>query len=73
MTGYAAGTTEVARGRLAIELRSVNSRYLDVQFRIADELRAAEPALRELVASRVTRGKVECRIVFGAQAIAAVS
>jgi len=66
MTGYAAGTADVARGRLAFELRSVNSRYLDIQFRIAEELRAAEPALRELIASRATRGKVDCRVSFNA-------
>jgi len=71
MTGFAAGTVELARGRLAIELRSVNSRYLDIQCRIAEELRAAEPALRELIASRLTRGKVECRVSFSASTIAA--
>ena len=66
MTGYAAGTADLAHGRLAFELRSVNSRYLDIQFRIAEELRAAEPALRELIASRATRGKVDCRVSFNA-------
>ena len=71
MTGYAAGTADLARGRLSIELRSVNSRYLDVQCRIAEELRAAEPALRELIASRITRGKIDCRVAFGAQAMPA--
>ena len=70
MTGYAAGTADLARGRVSVELRSVNSRYLDIQCRIAEELRAAEPALRELIASRVTRGKIECRVAFGAQAAA---
>jgi uncharacterized protein (TIGR00255 family) len=71
MTGYAAGTADLARGRLAVELRSVNSRYLDVQCRIAEELRAAEPALRELIASRITRGKIDCKVVFAAQAASA--
>ena len=71
MTGYAAGTADLARGRLAVELRSVNSRYLDIQCRIAEELRAAEPALRELIGSRISRGKIDCKVVFGAQAIAA--
>ena len=71
MTGYAAGTADLARGRLAVELRSVNSRYLDIQCRIAEELRAAEPALRELIASRITRGKIDCRVAFGAQAVSA--
>jgi len=64
MTGYAAAAADHARGKLAVELRSVNSRYLDIQLRIADELRAAEPALRELLAARIARGKLECRLSF---------
>ena len=71
MTGYAAGTADLARGALALELRSVNSRYLDVQCRMSEELRAAEPMLRELIASRVTRGKVECRVSFNPNTLAA--
>lgn len=73
MTGYAAGSADLARGRIALELRSVNSRYLDIQLRIAEELRAAEPMLRELVASRVARGKVDCRVSFSANAQAATA
>ena len=69
MTGYAARTLDVERGALHIELKSVNSRYLDFQFRVSEELRAAEPALRELFAGRLTRGKLECRLSF-AQAAA---
>ena len=73
MTGYAAGSADLARGRIALELRSVNSRYLDIQCRIAEELRTAEPMLRELVASRVARGKVDCRVSFSANATAATA
>ena len=62
MTGYAAAAAETPRGRLSVELRSVNARFLDLQFRMADELRALEPALRELLASRLARGKVDCRV-----------
>ena len=62
MTGYAAASADSPRGRLSLELRSVNSRFLDLQFRVADELRALEPALRELVSARVSRGKVDCRL-----------
>ena len=62
MTGYAAVSGEFARGAIHIELRSVNSRFLDVQFRIAEELRQVEPALREAIGSRVARGKLECRV-----------
>ncbi|TAK43055.1 MAG: YicC family protein [Betaproteobacteria bacterium] len=71
MTGYATATADLPRGTLALELRSVNSRYLDIQLRIAEELRAAEPALRELIGARIARGKVDCRISFSAAASAA--
>ena len=62
MTGFAAASAETPRGRLSVELRSVNARFLDLQFRIADELRVLEPTLRELVAARVSRGKLDCRV-----------
>lgn len=65
MTGYAVNTHETANGTLTIEVKSVNSRFLDLQFRINDDLRALEPALREAIMARVTRGKVECRLSFG--------
>jgi uncharacterized protein (TIGR00255 family) len=62
MTGFAAASADTPRGRLAVEVRSVNARFLDLQFRIADELRAVEPLLRELMQARLARGKVECRV-----------
>ena len=62
MTGYASaqhtpgGNAEIATPAacLALELRSVNSRFLDVVLRLPDELRPHEPALRELIAKRPT-------------------
>jgi uncharacterized protein (TIGR00255 family) len=66
MTGYAAAAREFAYGALSLELRSVNHRYLDIQFRLPDDLRAIEPALRETLVGRVARGKVECRVAFAA-------
>jgi uncharacterized protein (TIGR00255 family) len=72
MTGYAAAAAPLppdgARGNLAIELRSVNARFLDLQFRIADELRGVEPALRELIGARVSRGKLDCRVYLNESA-----
>jgi uncharacterized protein (TIGR00255 family) len=62
MTGYASTSSEFARGAIHIELRSVNSRFLDVQFRIVEELRQVEPALREAIGGAIARGKVECRV-----------
>jgi uncharacterized protein (TIGR00255 family) len=46
---------------LGLEIRSVNSRFLDLGFRLSDELRASEPALRERVQALLKRGKVEVR------------
>ncbi len=68
MTGYAAASAETRAGRLSIELRSVNSRFLDLQFRIAEDLRALEPALRELIVQRLSRGKVDCRVTLNESA-----
>jgi uncharacterized protein (TIGR00255 family) len=65
MTGYAVASADSPRGALTLELRSVNSRFLDLQFRVAEELRAAEPMLRELIAGRIARGKVDCRLSQG--------
>lgn len=71
MTGYAVASADSPRGALALELRSVNSRYLDIQFRVAEEMRAAEPMLRELIAGRIARGKVDCRLNCGHPALQA--
>ena len=76
MTGYASaqhtpgGNAEIATPAacLALELRSVNSRFLDVVLRLPDELRPHEPALRELIAKRLKRGKVELRVSVEAAA-----
>jgi len=68
MTGYATVAKEFPFGALGIELRSVNHRYLDVQFRLPDDLRAVEPALREMLVECIGRGKVECRVSFSAAA-----
>jgi uncharacterized protein (TIGR00255 family) len=66
MTGYATahsaadGMPEGLPG-LGVEIRSVNSRFLDLVLKLPEELRGAEPALRELVGGRLRRGKVEVR------------
>ena len=74
MTGYAtaqsstsasAANTELASDtsiRLGVEIRSVNSRFLDLAFRLPDELRQAEAGLRELLTGKLRRGKVEVRV-----------
>ena len=66
MTGYAARNAELGRAAFSIELKSVNSRFLDLAFRLPEELRSLEPLLRERIATRVQRGKVECRMTLAA-------
>lgn len=65
MTGYAVAKRETAAGAITVELKSVNSRFLDLQFRINDDLRAVESSMREAIISKLVRGKVECRLSFG--------
>ncbi len=74
MTGYAAVQSNTASpapeseaaghasSRIGVEIRSVNSRFLDLAFRLPDELRQAEPALRDLLTAKLKRGKVELRV-----------
>jgi uncharacterized protein (TIGR00255 family) len=64
MTGYAFSTRDVEGGTLTLELKSVNSRFLDLSFRIADELRLLEPHFRELIGTFIARGKVDCRVAY---------
>jgi uncharacterized protein (TIGR00255 family) len=64
MTGFAAAAHESAQGSLGVELKTVNHRYLEFQTRIPEELRPLEPAMREAVAARLTRGKVDCRVTY---------
>jgi uncharacterized protein (TIGR00255 family) len=73
MTGYASAQQSAAQGvvapeakaaaptQLGLEIRSVNSRFLDLAFRLPEELRQHEPALREMITARLKRGKVEVR------------
>jgi len=62
MTGFARETAETPFGTLTCELRAVNHRYLDLQFRLPDELRAQETEYRQLLAAHLKRGKVECSL-----------
>src|SRR5450830_272273 len=73
MTGYATAQQDVATPevggdakssattRFGLEIRAVNSRFLDLSFRLPEELRQHEPALRELLTAKLKRGKVEVR------------
>ena len=81
MTGYpsvqhAPASTEdnasASRMRLGLEIRAVNSRFLDLTFRLPDELRSQEPALRALLTNRLKRGKVEVRAAIDVDAYASL-
>ena len=72
MTGYASAQhstastspeteTKAASGQLGLEIRSVNSRFLDLSFKLPEELRQFEPVLRDLLIGHLKRGKVEVR------------
>lgn len=79
MTGYASvqsladataaptDPTKSATAQLGLEIRSVNSRFLDVSFRLPEDLRHWEPQLREILGARLKRGKVEVRVSLDAQ------
>ena len=67
MTGYATASDELDSCSLTLELRAVNHRYLDIQLRMADELRGFEGMLREAITAQLQRGKVECRINYVAR------
>ncbi len=65
MTGFATSTVETDAGTITTEIKSVNSRFLDLQFRINDDFRSIEPLFRDAIARKLFRGKVECRFSFG--------
>jgi len=64
MTGFARQSCESSAGTLTWELRAVNHRYLDVQFRLPEELRPQEQAFKQQVSAVLKRGKVECALHF---------
>ncbi|AZY52632.1 YicC/YloC family endoribonuclease [Bordetella avium] len=73
MTAFGNARVDLEQGSLSLELRSVNSRFLDLYFRLPDELRHTETPLRELLTSQLARGKVEVRVSFTRNASAEVT
>ena len=71
MTGYGVATGKTPVGVATVECRSVNSRFLDLNLRVCEELRFVEPVLREALQKRLTRGKVEVRVTLRADEAAA--
>ena len=73
MTGYAAESADIADAHVTLELRAVNSRFLDLSFRMGEDFRAMEPILRERITEKVRRGKLECRLNLAARSDAALA
>ncbi|MGR6871801.1 YicC/YloC family endoribonuclease [Pseudomonas sp. HK3] len=68
MTAFARTDLQTDTGSFTWEIRSVNSRYLELHFRLPDTLRAVEAQVREVLRQKLSRGKVECSLKFSAQA-----
>ena len=64
MTGFARESAETVHGTLTWEIRAVNHRYLDLQFKLPDELRPQEQAFRQQASGALSRGKVECAFFY---------
>ena len=64
MTGFARESAETGIGTLTWEIRAVNHRYLDVQFKLPEDLRSKEQTFRQQASSSLGRGKVECALHF---------
>jgi uncharacterized protein (TIGR00255 family) len=64
MTGFARESADAEIGALTWEIRAVNHRYLDVQFRLPEEMRPHEQAFRQAVSAKLNRGKIECSLNF---------
>jgi uncharacterized protein (TIGR00255 family) len=62
MTGFARHAVESGVGTLTCEIKAVNHRYLDLQFRLPDELRGSETALRQQIGAALARGKIDCSL-----------
>lgn len=62
MTGFAALEKSLDGATLILELRAVNSRYLDLHFKLDENLRSLEPVIREAISAELSRGKVECKL-----------
>jgi uncharacterized protein (TIGR00255 family) len=74
MTAFGSARAESEHGSVAIEFRTVNSRFLDVNFRLPEDLRMVEGLIREQLGRQITRGKIDIRLNYArADAEAAAS
>jgi uncharacterized protein (TIGR00255 family) len=66
MTGFSLRDNLIEGGSLVIELKTLNSRYFELNLKIADQFKVYESKIREIISGKVSRGKVECKIFFKA-------
>src|SRR5437762_13934152 len=69
MTGFGRGSATGEDFTVAVELKTVNNRYLDIHFRLSQELAPLEMTIRKLVGSRLSRGRVDINISFDHTAV----
>jgi uncharacterized protein (TIGR00255 family) len=62
MTSYYSVSKETSYGSLVLEIKTLNSRFFDLQIKLSDELRIHEPLIRKKIAKVLSRGKIECKI-----------
>ncbi len=73
MTGFASRHIKSELGSINLDLKSVNSRFFEVYFKLPDELRHLESALRARLQQAVTRGKIECYVTCNSSSAAAIN
>ncbi len=69
MTGFGKEEDQIEQGRLAVELKSVNHRFLDVQCRLPGELSSYEMIFRAKIKEKISRGRIECFVEFNKEAV----
>ncbi len=64
MTGFASLEQSIENATLILELRAVNSRYLELHFKLDESLKCFEPMIREQISAQLSRGKIECKLTL---------
>ena len=64
MTGFGRGSIAESKFSISVELKTVNNRFLDVNFRLASELQQLENVIKRLIGGRLTRGRVDVNLQY---------
>ena len=64
MTSYHSVSKETDYGCLVIEIKTLNSRFFDLQIKLSDEFRIHETIIRKKISKVISRGKIECKAYF---------